>query len=174
MRTAKFIAAATVLALAAMARAEDNSLLYWMVENPVYSYNNESVDFKYAKIQAIDNDGANGASYLYVYNQQGSTGYDRAYDIPGDNGYSTGGIYSGLFDGTKVDTFLIELYSATNDKVGWQSVSYAQAFNNGSIATTMQTGGATVLAVGQVVPEPTSGLMLLIGLAGLALRRRRI
>ena len=36
----------------------------------------------------------------------------------------------------------------------------------------LTTGGYSV-AVGEVVPEPTSGLLLLIGMAGLALRRRR-
>ena len=41
------------------------------------------------------------------------------------------------------------------------SNEYASAWGNGTIATTAS------------VPEPTSGLLMLVGLAGLALRRRR-
>ena len=172
MKSVKITVAVAVVALTAAALADANSLLYWMVDNPTYSYNNQSVAFDHAKVKAIDGDVENGASYLYVFNQQGSTGYENAYILDGD-GYSTGGIYSGAFDGSVVDNFLIELYNASNDLVAWQSIKYSQAAANGSIATTMASGGANVLTVSQVVPEPTSGLLLLLGISGLALRRRK-
>lgn len=171
MKAVKLIVAAATVAIAATVVADANSMLYWMVDNPTYSYNNESVAFKYAKVKAVDDDVENGASYLYVFNQQGSTGYDRAYALD-QEGYTTGGIYSGLFD-SAVDNFLIELYNASNDLVAWQSVKYSQASANGSIATTMASGGANVYSISQVIPEPTSGLLILFGFAGLALRRKK-
>ena len=44
------------------------------------------------------------------------------------------------------------------------------SFDNTGYGSMMYTGTATVTAA---IPEPTSGLLMLVGLAGLALRRRR-
>ena len=49
-----------------------------------------------------------------------------------------------------------------------QNVSVGQLFNNIG-----GTGGATSWAPTSAVPEPTSGLLLLLGMAGLALKRKR-
>ena len=167
MKPIKFILAVAAVAIATTALAEANSMLYWMVDAPTYE--DASVAFRYAKIKAVD--GGN-ESYLYMFNQGGNTGVQRAYDLDAD-GYSTGGVFSGLFDGETVDYFLVELYDASNERVAWQRVSYSAALNNGSIATTMAPGGANVYSISQVVPEPTSGLLLLFGFAGLALRRKK-
>ena len=172
MKSVKLIFATAAVAIATTALAEANSMLYWMVDSPFNTYTSESAEFSYVKVKAVDSSAPEGASYLYVYNQQGSTGYQRAYDLA-SAGYSTGGIYSGVFDGDTVDYFLVELYDASNSRVAWQSVSYLTALNNGSIATTMAPGGANVYTISQVVPEPTSGVLLLLGFAGLALRRKK-
>ena len=38
----------------------------------------------------------------------------------------------------------------------------------------MVAGAVAVLAATAAIPEPTSGLLMLVGLAGLALRRKRM
>ena len=167
MKSVKLMVVAAAVAIATTAIADANSLLYWMVDNP--TYNDEAVEFDYATIKAVGQN--SDASYLYLFNQGGKTDQIEAYTI---SDYTTGGIYSGLFDGSTVDNFLIELFNASNDLVAWQNVKYSQASANGSIATTMAAGGANVYSISQVVPEPTSGLLLLLGFAGLALRRRKI
>ena len=42
-----------------------------------------------------------------------------------------------------------------------------------STGASFSAGAAMTTAVGGLIPEPTSGLLMLLGVAGLALRRRR-
>lgn len=166
MKSVKLIIAAAAVAIATTAMAEADSILYWMVDKPTYE--DSSVAFDHVKIQAV---GGGAGSYLYTFNQEGSTGHYETY-VKG-SGDTTGGIFSGLFDGNNVDYFLVELYDAADSRVAWQRVSYQMAFDNGSISSPLAAGGATVYTISQVVPEPTSGILLLLGFAGLALRRKK-
>lgn len=68
---------------------------------------------------------------------------------------------------TYMDMGTIEGTTATSPM---QNKVYNEGWADESASLT--TGGYTV-SVGEAVPEPTSGLLLLIGMAGLALRRRR-
>ena len=166
MKSVKLIFAAAAVAIATTAMAEADSILYWMVDKP--KYEDSSVAFDHVKIQAFE---SGTGSYLYMFNQGGSTGHYEAYVKA--SGDTTGGLFSGLFDGENVDYFLVELYDDSDTRVAWQRVSYTTALNNGSISTPLAASGATVYTISQVVPEPTSGILLLLGFAGLALRRKK-
>ena len=74
--------------------------------------------------------------------------------------------------------YYIALFNASGDLV-----AYSQTFNSAQVAAnTFSTTDFTALAnfsgafagSGYAVPEPTSGLLVLLGMAGLALRRRKI
>ena len=69
----------------------------------------------------------------------------------------------------------MELWNAEDKRVGWRTYTKEEMLAAGSIwkEDGVPAGGVSVFAVGQVIPEPTSGLLLLLGGALLALRRRR-
>lgn len=117
------------------------------------------------------------------------------FSIPGTSGYLpiTGGTIAGTGvasagssasaqtetafyvgdDNTTFNTFLVELWLGDVDptRVGWQQYSRAQFAD--SIYTGTGGSGDTAFSITSVIPEPTSGILLLLGMAGLALRRRR-
>lgn len=88
------------------------------------------------------------------------------YETDG-NTYS---FYVALIDGDNI--FISDSVSATATAVGFETASFN--LKNPSQASAFES---TIFSAGgwytQSVPEPTSGLLMLLGMAGLALRRRR-
>lgn len=165
MKTTKLIAV-LAFALAASAASATDSYLYWLVDNA--NYNGNAINFSYATISAD-----NGQNYLSLYSP-GVASSETAYLASNGANSSAGapaGVYAG-FDGS-VSSFLVELWSDSDVRVGWQS------YGSGALADYIfngTTGGSstTPFAVSSVVPEPTSGVMMLLGIAALALKRRKL
>ena len=70
-----------------------------------------------------------------------------------------------MYDATSPDTFWVGQYNVA----GITDLTTAGSIED----TSWSIGYGTQAGVTQSVPEPTSGLLMLVGLAGLALRRRR-
>ena len=75
-------------------------------------------------------------------------------------------------DVNSISSFLVELWSEDGTKLGYQDIDSSlvgSAIFNG----TSQTGASPYVIEGgfTAVPEPTSGILLMFGLAALALRR---
>lgn len=151
----KLVAFAAVLAMAGAAQA---GALYWQVDT-------SAADAAYT--------GAYTTAGLYAF-KTGETGAADYLD-----GLEAGAAPTltdlGSYDSTY--SFYVELYNASGDVVHKTSaMRYSDLLSSGYISTggvlapsALATGGFN----GASVPEPTSGVLLLVGGALLALRRRR-
>lgn len=156
----KFISLLAVASAANASFAAIDSYLHWMVDS-------SPVAFNYATVSTDD-----GATYLNMYDGTEDLGpYAGAVTSPGVSTYA---YYAGYDSSVSFTTFLIELWEGTVDsgtRVGYQS--YDRAAVGDYIASGMDQPGSP-LTVTNIVPEPTSGLLAIFGLAALALRRRRM
>jgi len=154
-------------ALMVVSTASANSYLYWMID----TYN-EYGDWDYARIQVVQN-GTKIGNFLTF----GDTPYSEIGTSPAN---TIGANYANLgsFVGDNY-SYILELYS---DSTGWvaenkNAITYnallaADAIYNGggSGSTAFDFSGTEFTNV----PEPTSGLLVVLGCALIGLRRRRI
>lgn len=174
-----FVKLSAAVCLAFAMRAASADYLYWMVE----SANDGSgpVSFDYARL-SVD-----GGQYCTFYVLSGDdavplNGYGgdstKLQSDPSDSTSSIGGV--GVYaDITDIDpdatTFLFELLSESKGIVGEKLYRY-DALSSYIVRTAdiMSQSADEPFLLSFVVPEPTSGLLVLFGIAGLALRRRKI
>ena len=151
--------------LGAVSAFADDSYLYWMVGDG-------APDYAYARVR--DQNG----TYLNIYD----SGFDYQYtEATGDkSGVSKGtvndfksygeGFYAQL--GSSSSSFFVELYNSS-DKFVAQSGPLAYslaAIYSGGMATPPSTPSSFSSFA---IPEPSSGLLMLVGCAVLGLRRRK-
>ena len=166
--TAKLVAM-TVLALVATSGVAEDSYLYWMVENAHYQ-DDTPVSFDYATISGIEGD---SSTYLSLY--RGETDYGYFAGSSGSDPYSFSAPYSAKIpDGQNYESFMIELWTGLpNDAHSQVGVaSYSRSTLEAYMLHQATQPFGSYLLVSAVTPEPTSGLMLLLGLAALGLRRK--
>ena len=154
--------AALTLAFAGFA---EDQYLYWMIPgNATLSDSTPLSGDYYAKISA---DG--GQSWLNLYSEVGGTpmaGNAISFSPGDESGYA----FAGLIDSAST-SFLVELYQDSVAVGRAQITPGAEFITQGGMSNPL----AAPYAVSSfaAVPEPTSGLLLLLGVAGLALRRRK-
>lgn len=155
-----------------LASATDDSYLYWMVnvEENNWDYNYE------VKVLGKTSSKEDTGTFLNLYYGDAtpagmSIGRDLLQDYKQDPG---AGFYAGFASNAGYTSYVIELLSDNNDLLGrW---TWADAAVETYIA---QNGikppslAPLTMSMALPAPEPSSGLLLLLGLAGLALRRRK-
>ena len=168
MKNLKF-AALLAAAMAVGAAKADDSYLYWMVGSDV-TYGTLAgslagspaiegdIEDYYAKVMTDD------GTYLMLYGVDGKPASEAlAINSTGRAYFSSDSTFS---------SFVFELYNDSDERVGWSVLPYSSAKDYIYGDPTYGAGTATY-GVANLIPEPSSGLLLLLGLAGLGLRRRR-
>ena len=175
----RVVALAALMLAVPSAWAEDY-LLYWQIVDAEDEGQN-SLEFSYATLRYVASDTAPGdntaTDLLYVYNAQGNTGSQFVMSSSG-NPDSTSAVFSGPVGAVDdpAKAFLVELWNADDTLAGWYKVSYATV--SSSIWSTEDITSAGSIAPAMfnsftaAVPEPSSGLLLIIGAGLLALRRK--
>ena len=153
-----------IMGVAAMvcgiALAED-SYLYWQINQ---NEAEKPIEFAYAQVKATTVDGD-----IYVGEAMGVTG--------GGTARSAGPINS-VFDAAAYGegsgySFVVELMNSEFGVIG-ESTTFSYADIAPYIFSSMgQTGASAWTVTAFTVPEPTSGLLFLLGLASLALKRKK-
>ena len=195
----KLIALA-IAGLTGLAASAD--VLYWQVNNSAADNAGDQHgrnDYAYAILRATTGNSATDGAQYYVSENINAGGDNVGAFIGRETFGST--YVGGVMDAAKIlsfDTagnaygvsgaslsalsFFIELYDSNGSWVGETSpvMSYADLVNNGTISSGFNsnfTGVNSAMGASgtgyQGVPEPTSGLLMLVGLGALALRRRR-
>ena len=174
MKKLSMILAMAACAATLSATATESSYLYWMVDVS----GNSDYSFSYATIKATDSSGST-SDFLSLYGSGSTTssGDKLASSTYPTAGTTTGSVFAGI-DGHLGSTFLVELWADSTEnadptRVAWGKLSWSAV--SGSVYSGMNQSGATAYTVtaSQVVPEPTSGLLALLGFAALALRRKQ-
>lgn len=164
----------------------DDSYLYWMIGEVSDSQTSNPINYSGVKIAALSQSGENlGYLNLGMFGESGFTSYGNVINASGsqmqarmNDGF--GGFYASLGTlGGQAYGYIIELYNDNGTALkGVSEVLYSQnaaqyiaEFSGGSPLSTVSVpwGGGSF-----AVPEPNSALLMVLGCAALALRRRKM
>lgn len=163
----KKLVALVVVALSCGAWAAD-SYLYWMVEKSVERDGKAFSGYNSAKIGYLNDSGS--MTYLNLYGE-GASG-----DFIGIGKSATPGYESFANILGSGSTFYIELFNDNRVVARSEELSYS-ALESYTTSSMLQTPREPWTSAGTTftsnVPEPSSALLMLLGCAGLALKRKK-
>ena len=140
--------------------------LYWMFDEGNVNNLSGSSEFKYAKISV------KGADVMLGQSSNPGPGIEPIVEVVTTEGQPKAW-YADLADyGGAGSVFLLELYDEKGH-TAWSTVTWDQIQNSIYEGGGGKTPEKVFSSWGMVIPESTSGVLTLVGLALLALRRKR-
>lgn len=159
--------------LAGAVETGTDSYLYWMVDVTETDWH---YDYS-VQVKGVTDDDPAGGSLLNLYygdgKPVGGTGqsitsqdlnYYRRYNV---------GFYAELLSSKTYTSYVFELVSDSGVVAQSEPFTEVKAYITGNGISSPSQLGMLMVAMPLPVPEPSSGLLLLLGVAGLALRRRK-
>ena len=154
-----------------------DSYLYWMVGDSVSMKSGETTtegfsDYTYAAVGVLDNASGKSWGYLNLYGSNQS-------DLKSEIGVKGGQFFANLASYAENGySFYIELFNDQGAFAGrsetmlsyGEALAYATSFG---VSTPLLTPWAPTSFTTAAVPEPSSALLMLLGCAGLALKRKK-
>ena len=167
-----------VLSCGVLSAAETDMYLYWMIDDNAKFDGATGFDLSAYNARIVSTVGGTGSSLMFYDSHDSLSGYlDTSTTSAGSATYVQGWDMVCRVGDLDNATFFIEIFN--NDGVLFQSewMSYTDLVTLGHISAMRgMVVPASTYGFGafKTVPEPTSGLLLLIGVAGLALRRQKM
>ncbi len=160
-----------LLVFGALMASADDSYLYWMIgDTSPYTESN------YTTVRVAAEDGSGNVTYLDLYGPSGDDLELTSLTSEQINSLKSEGqaLYAKLASGTSYSSFFIELLNGDSLVAQSETLSYSQAVAQ-YITTANSMSLATMWAATSfAIPEPNSGLLMLVGIAALGLRRRKL
>ena len=163
-----------LLVSGALMASADDSYLYWMIgDTSPYA----ATDYTTVRVAATK-DPSGEVTYLSLYGPSGDDLNMTSLTSGQINSLKSDAqaLYAKLISGTSYSSFVIELLNDSNKLVAQSAtLSYTDALANYYITTAnSMTLPAMWAATSFAIPEPNSGLLMLVGMAVLGLRRRKL
>ena len=157
----KTLAAAAMLTVGGTVSAD--SVLYWMLQDNFASGLRDT--YSYAKVAVVQADGGGTVTYLTVYPGSSSEQF---------SGELTWGQYAQIGSTVLNDNYkyFVELFNNSGEQIGLSNyLAYSDISSH--IGSDSAIIGSAAVFTGVHIPEPTSGLLALLGFGLLALRRKQ-